>query len=270
MNVLAASLSFLLAASTPGGPTVAKEDTMHTEVSEVLVRAPRATLAEILDRVARGEARRDSLMNDQVFTATLRVMQTKKDGEQELLNETVTRVFKKRPRKTRSVLLRHIEPKTKKKRTNVEVNFRGGMDEEIVNFAFRPENRREFKYRIVGREILGQNLVYRIAFEPRSRLDPSTPSGVVWVNTNEFVIVRQEVVFDRSPAPLFLKGIERMVIERQNVDGFWVLRRVLLRAAANLPLPVVGRNFDLSLLFDGYAINRGVPDAIFDAGGSAR
>ena len=35
----------------------AREDTMHTEVPEVLVTAPRITLDEILDLVARGEAR---------------------------------------------------------------------------------------------------------------------------------------------------------------------------------------------------------------------
>ena len=57
----------LAAAVSPPGPTLAIEDTMHTEVPEVVVRAPRVTLAEILDRVARGEARRDSQLVDQSF-----------------------------------------------------------------------------------------------------------------------------------------------------------------------------------------------------------
>ena len=38
---------------------------MRTSVPEVLVSAPRVTLDEILDRVGRGEARRDSLLADQ-------------------------------------------------------------------------------------------------------------------------------------------------------------------------------------------------------------
>src|SRR5215471_17270458 len=56
------------------GPTLAVEDTMHTEVPEVLVKAPRVTLDEILDRVARGEARRDSALHDMAFTLTFRFL----------------------------------------------------------------------------------------------------------------------------------------------------------------------------------------------------
>ena len=57
--------------------------------------------------------------------------------------------------------------------------------------------------------------------------------------------------------------MNRVVIERQNVDGYWVLKRVLLRAEATVPLPQVGRNFDFSLRFDDYTINRGLPDSLF-------
>ena len=82
--------------------------------------------------------------------------------------------------------------------------------------------------------------------------------------------MRQEVRFDRSPAPLFLKNVDRMVIERQQADGFWVLRRVLLRAATTLPLPVVGRGFDMSLMFGDYAINHGIPDSVFETRGGVQ
>jgi hypothetical protein len=153
----------------------------------------------------------------------------------------------------------------KKKRAGVAVNVRarGGMDEEIVNFAFRPEARSQYKYRILGRDLVGGHLIYRIAFEPRSLLDPSEPRGVVWIDTNDFVIVHQELIFDRSPAAPIIKNVNRVVIERQNVDGYWVLKRVLLRAEASIPLPQVGRSFDFSMRFDDYAINRGLPDSLF-------
>jgi hypothetical protein len=79
------------------GPTLAKEDTMRTDVSTVLVKAPRVTLEEILDRVARGEARRDSLMRDQSFTATLRVMRdTESKKAPVLFAESVSKVYKKK------------------------------------------------------------------------------------------------------------------------------------------------------------------------------
>jgi hypothetical protein len=249
------------------GPTVAVEDTMRTEVPEVLVKAPRVTLDEILDRVSRGEARRDSALHDMAFTITFRFLHGKQGQNKALepLIEKVIRVYKKRPDKLRTVTLREWY-KNPKDKDEMNIQFRSRMDEEIMNFAFRPENRRDFRYRIVGRDLIGgRRLIYRIAFEPRSALDPSVPSGVVWVDTNDFVILRQEVEFDRSPVPLFLKGIDRMVLERQRVDDTWVLKRVLLRARMSFTIPKFGNTFDFGLLFDDYAVNHGLDDSLFVA-----
>src|SRR6185295_17119482 len=119
---------------------------MHTSVPEVLVRAPRVTLAEILDRVARGEARRDSLLNDESFRAVVRLVanQAGPAKQPQIESETVMRVYKKRPDRARSVTLRHWERHPPKKEGDqvVNIRFRSDMSEEIVNFAFRPENRR--------------------------------------------------------------------------------------------------------------------------------
>lgn len=261
----AVPLLISIAAVTPAssGPTLAREDTMHTEVSEVLVRAPRVTLDEILDRVARGEARRDSAIRDQSFTGTLRIVRTARgDKPAQLVEERVVRVYRKKPNRVRTVLLREWKDKPDK-RAAINVSFRGSTSEEIMNFAFRPQARREFKYRILGRDLRGNHLIYRIAFEPRSPLDPSEPSGIVWVDTNDFVIVRQEVSFERSPVPIIIRGIDRMVVERQRRAGHWVLSRVLMRAQSTLPLPRLGGAFDLSIHYDDYAINSGVPDSLF-------
>jgi hypothetical protein len=253
----------------PAGPTLATEDTMHTEVAPVLVRAPRVTLDEILARVERGERRRDSLMTDQRFLVTARLVRAG-DAKRapEVVSEWVARVFRKRPDRVRTQLLRDYQAKRPEKgRPQVKVQFRarGGMDEEIVNFAFRPEQRRQFRYRILGRDLVGGHVIYRIGFEPRSLLDPSAPHGTVWVDTNDFVIVRQEVGFDRSPAPPLLKDVKRIVIERRNVGGHWVLSRLLMRAETSVPLPRVGRSFDFSMRFDDYAINTGLADSLFAA-----
>jgi len=263
----------LAAALAPPGPTLAVEDTMHTTVGEVLVRAPRVTLGEILDRVARGEARRESLLTDQSFIATARIVAhvEERNRTPELMSETVFRVYRKRPDKSRTVVLRRYQahpPRDKGPRAKVEIRFGPNMGEEIVNFAFRPEARRDYRYRIAGRDIVGGHVVYRIAFEPRSLLTPGNPSGLVWVDTNDFVIVRQEVHFERSPVPLFLERIDRLVIERTQVGGHWLLKRVLARATATLPLPRLGRSFDLALQLDDYALNTGLSDTLFAGHGA--
>ncbi len=264
---LLTSIVLSVAPAPAGGPTLAREDTLHTEVPEVLVRAPRVTLDEILARVVRGESRRDSMLHDQTFRMTLRLVRDAADPRKPptLESETVLQVWKQRPDRARSVVLREYRArKPKRARAEVDVDVGSSMSEDIVNFAFQPAARRDFRYHIVGREVLpGPRLIYQIAFEPRSRLDPTRPSGLVWVDTNDFVIVRQEVAFERSPVPLFLKGVRRMVIERTQADGHWVLHRVLLRADATMPLPGLGRTFDFALAFDDYAINRGLPDSLF-------
>ena len=264
-------LAIVLAATlAPPGATLAVEDTLHTSVGEVLVQAARVTLGEILDRVARGEARRESLLTDQAFMATARIVaHADEPGKRpELMSETVFRVYKKRPDKSRAVVLRRYEahpPRDKGPRVRAKVHFGPGMSEEIVNFAFRPDARRDYRYHIAGRDIVGSHVVYRIAFEPRSLLTPGNPSGLVWVDTNDFVIVRQEVRFERSPVPLFLERINRLVIERAQADGHWLLRRVLVRATATLPLPHLGRSFDLTIQFDDYVLNTGLDDSLFTA-----
>ena len=112
MIALLPLLASLLAVipAPPRGPTLAREDTLHTEVPEVLVRAPRVTLDEILDRVARGEARRDSLIDDESFRITLRLVRDADDPKKPPLLEfeQVVQVWKKRPDRARSLVLRQF------------------------------------------------------------------------------------------------------------------------------------------------------------------
>jgi hypothetical protein len=76
--------------------------------------------------------------------------------------------------------------------------------------------------------------------------------------------VREELDFNRSPAPLILIGIDRMVVERERIVGHWVLLRALFRLTMTVPMPTVGRRFDLALLYDDYALNQGIDDAMFE------
>jgi hypothetical protein len=260
---------------SPGrGPTVAVEDTMRTEVPPVLVNAPRVTLDEILDRVARGEAHRDSLVKDVTCLVAMRVVGHTGEGQKPvLLEETLGQSWQRRPRQTRWLELRHWElhpPKKGGAKIGVRVETGDDMSEEIVNFAFQPRARREFKFRIEGRQLLGDHLIYRIAFEPRSPLALELPGGVVWVDTRDFVIVRQEITFRQSPIPLFVRGIRRVVVERKKVDDVWMLSRLLARVETTLPLPRVGRSFDLGIEFSQYALNTGLPDSLFEQPGRRR
>src|SRR5262249_41339975 len=149
-----------------------------------------------------------------------------KQGPQ-LFVETVAKVYKKKPDKVRTVQLRYYEehPDKDKDDLSLEDEFTPNMGEEIVNFAFRPENRRNYRFTIEDRKLLGDHVLYTLRFEPPSSLAVFEPAGRVWVDTKDFVIVRQEIEFKQSPVPLFLKGIRHMVVERERVGDFWVLSR---------------------------------------------
>ena len=54
-----------------------------------------------------------------------------------------------------------------------------------------------------------------------------------------------------------------MVVERRRAGDLWVLSRVLMRASFTIPLPRIGRAFDLAMLFDDYHVNEGLPDSLF-------
>ena len=133
-----------------------------------------------------------------------------------------------------------------------------------MNFAFKPEARREYKYHIEGRDLLGDHLIYRIAFEPRSRAGRREPGGLVWVDTRDFVIVREELDFGSSPAPLVLKGIDRAVIERQ--QGGRPLGAAAPAHARQLHAcrsRASGRRSTSRSEYDDYKINQGIDDAMF-------
>jgi hypothetical protein len=259
------------------GPIFAVEDTIPVP-SALLpvyeVTASRVTLDEILDRVARGEARRDSLMQDQAYTMVAAMTYLDADGraprDAKRKYESSTRVYKKQPDRIREVPLRTVHDL--KSDDDMSVNASPTMREQLVSFAFEPRARARFRFAIAGRHLIGEHVVYVLSFEPRSRVDP-LPSGRVWVDTHDFVIVREEFWYrDRSPAPMFFKSIDSCVLERSQVDGrWWVLTRLVARVQLTSLARFMGRvarenlppTIDFTLVQTDWQINQGLDDALF-------
>jgi len=261
------------------GPIFAVEDTIPVPSALLpvqIVTAPRVTLDEILRRVAEGEVRRDSLLQDQSFTmlAALTYLDAGKGGAPATRRqwESAMQVYRKRPDKVRTVPLRTRSEFKDDDGMSVQVG--PGMSEELVNFAFQPRARSRFDFRIEERHLVGDRVIYVIGFVPRSKIDP-LPTGRAWIDTKEFVIVRQEFWYrDRSPSPMFFKSIDSCVIERTQVDGkWWVLSRILARVqvtslarfAARLGKESLAPTVDFTLSIRDWKVNRGIDDAIFAA-----
>lgn len=237
---------------------------------------------------------------------------TKKDAleESEPYLENVTRIYQKRPGKLRTVTLKEWsryddkaeneegsegkleikgslggngeeraaeqtnqrEKDADQAKSGVSVNVDSDMSEQFVAFAFDPKTRSRFHFRIEDRKIIGDQVVYVIAFSPKSPLDV-LPSGRAWVNTNDFVILREEFSYrDRSPAPLFMESLDSCVLERTRIDGrYWVLSRVLARVTLTDPVRWMGKLTrtkvpkvaDFAIRWDDWIINGDIPDSLF-------
>jgi len=262
-------------AGAPG--VLAVEDTIPIPsalLPEYVVTAPRVSLDEILRRVAEGEAHRDSLMKDQSYTMVALLTYLDADnkpatGAKRKL-EYASKVYKKQPDKIREVPLRRSSDF--KKDDNVEVSSAPTMREQMVSFAFEPRNRSKFDFAIAERRFVGGHVVYVINFTPRSKIDP-LPTGRVWIDTNDFVIVREEFWFrDRSPAPLIFKRIDSCVVERTKVDGqWWVISRVLarlqmtsaVRFMAKIAKEPLSPTVDFAVVHTDWRINKGIDDSVF-------
>jgi hypothetical protein len=155
---------------------------------------------------------------------------------------------------------------------NVKVSFDADMSESFIAFAFDPKMRARFQFRIEDRKLVGDRVVYLLSFAPRSSLE-ALPSGHVWLNTNDFVILREEFAFkDRSPLPLFVQSIDSCVLERTLIDHqYWVISRILARVTLTDPVRWMGKLagdeipkvVDLALARTDWIINGGIPDSLF-------
>lgn len=250
-------------------PTIALEDSLPEPtltLPETVVHAPRASLDEILRRIADGEKIRDAWMKDQSYDVVFKVLDAEIPDTTGLWYEYAAHIYKKLPDKSREIPLR------RRGRERADIALGGTMGEEIVGFAFDPSTRSKYDFEIRDRYVLGDHLVYRIAFAPKSALD-GLPNGEVWVDTNEFVILREVFSYpDQSPAPFWIESFDSCVIERTRVDGrWWVLSRVMarltfaspIRAAARLAGDKIPKILDVAYTQTNWEVNRGLPDSLF-------
>jgi hypothetical protein len=212
------------------------------------------------------------------------------DAKSEPYYESASRIYQKRPGKERVVQLKEwsrVEDEGKdsgkdtdqeegpdEDKNGVSISLDAGMSERFVGFAFDPAMRSRYRFVIEDRKLIGDQVVYVLGFSPRRPLD-LLPTGRVWINTNEFVILREEFSYgDRSPAPLFLESIDSCVLERTRVDGlYWVVSRVLARVALTDPLlwtariagDKIPKVFDFGIAQTDWIINGDIPDSLFAA-----
>ena len=117
------------------------------------------------------------------------------------------------------------------------------------------EDTGKFDFQIAHRSLRPDQVLYEIAFEPKSDFD-ILPGGRVWLLTNGYQIVREEYHLKNLPFPWVLESLGLLTREWQQAEGHWVQKRITARAALRsklgLGLVKIPRLVEVAIVYDQY------------------
>jgi len=254
-------------------PALAREDTfgvrLRYELREIEIQGERVTLREILQRAQEGERARRESVEDLTYTQQVRVSALGGrfgDDDRTRIFEEIERVYFKQPDRHLRVHLAEREYGDQEEEEKIEVRARVRVDVgDALDFAQAPfylEDIDSYRYTIHDRQIFPDRVVYAVRFEPRSDFDVE-PTGIFWIDAADFVVVHEEMGFEKNPAPLFLKSLDNIVRERRRVDGHWVVTRIQVMCEFRLTMLLGVKQVEAEITFSNFEFNTGLDDAIF-------
>ncbi len=250
--------------------TLAVEDTVsfsHNEYDTLLISAPRVKVEDVIKAIGERIERDENLIKSHEFTV-LATMILHKDSDPEsgnfILYESAERRRIARGESVQSVLLwdreRIFKDGELDEEKHEEEEFKTEWHDigQGVGMAqpFSTESGDQYKYEIEDRHIVGNNVVYKILFKPKSDFD-ALPSGTVWVDFSDLVLRRIEASFiDPVPYPLFLKAVPFIRITQRKLGDFWVADEVHTRIELrDAPLPKWPSSFEMHTVIKDQVIN---------------
>lgn len=254
-------------------PTIATEDTFGVQVKyetrTIEVEAKQVTLRDILERTRQGEKQRREAVTDLAYTEHVRVtlLGDRRSKEKRRFFEEATRVYWKPPNRTMRVKLGERKYGDQDSTESIVPRTQVGVEvDDALDFAQGPfylEQIDDFNYHIRDRRLYPDRIIYAVEFEPRSEFEPLSIAGTFWIDTADFVVVHEEMKFNRNPAPLLLKSIDHIVRERRRVDGRWVITRLQVVADMRSALMIGFGRAEVEATYDDFAFNAGLSDSLF-------
>ena len=253
---------------------MAREDTLdlpeidYVYGSWIDIEDQRPTLEDILRWCIENEKSRLDGITDASFRRRLRVLQLfepeKEDGKYEL-TEVVEQVYARPPNQVVTVELGSRTWKSEDAESEIEVEAEvNSSNSQMADLPFFFRELSDFEFSITERRFLGDRILYRIDFVPRSEF-ASLPSGWFLVDTGDYQVLRAEFSLTKNvPFPLLLKSVDQIVIQRQKVDGVWWAQSANVQVSLRkLPLLSVPRQVQMEMQIEDLRINPGLPDSIW-------
>ena len=255
------------------GLVLAFEDTLAFDPATndtLLVTAPRVTVGEVIEAIGRKMERDAYRMREYAYTALVTVIVRKSsdpgggpEGGDYEIHESATRHHMGRDEGHQRVELWSRTRKFKdgeldeeEQDQEVRADWVDMPDPVLDALPFMPGSGQRYEYEIVGRDLVGNSLIYQVRFAPKSRFE-ALPSGTVWVDYSNWVIRKIEAsMIGAVPYPLFIESIPVYRMSQERFGDFWFVVdtyfRLELRA---LPLVGMPENFELKVELQDIQIN---------------
>lgn len=253
----------------------AAEDTARIpaffEMSEIRIRADRLRIGDIVRQcIEREEELRARIETHEYTMLSTAVFSYDGDGEEadrQRVMERADRVFFRKPGEERAVPLRRSTYELVRGERRewapdpddgpaVQVGY-----DDLTNLPFYLEDKDDYDFRILSREIVGDRVIYEVRLTPRSDFEIA-PEGTIWIDTSTFSILREEFDFgDRVPLPMVIRRIGPYVRERERVGDLWVWKRIVIRVELRGVLQWIDRDVpdaaEWVVLFGDHRVNQG-------------
>jgi len=113
-----------------------------------------------------------------------------------------------------------------------------------------------YRYEILDRILIGNNLVYKLGFESKSKFKPQI-SGVVWIDFSDFAIRRMEAsMYGVMPLPV-IKSMPHFLLISKKVDGHWVVSEMTYEVELHGYLPLIPDRAKMLLKYSDYQFEHG-------------
>lgn len=216
------------------GVVLAFEDTFAFDpgtVDTVLVTAPRVTIGEVIEAIGRRMEQEARRLQEAEFTTLTTVVERDvpgRHGDDYTVTETAERHRVDRERGERSVRLWQRERKVKdgvvveeEVDDRPETSWQDLERSLMMAMPFSPGSGDRYRYAVTGRELVGNDLIYRIDFTPKNRLE-ALPAGTVWVDYSHWVIRKLEArMTEVVPFPLFVEAVPVFRLSRERFGEHW-------------------------------------------------
>jgi hypothetical protein len=216
------------------GVVIAFEDTFAFDpgaVDSIMVSAPRVTVAEVIEAVGRRMEQEERRLRDVEYTSLYTVVERDEPGRtggdykvtetaertrisDDLGLQTVRLWRRERTVKDGEVTDEDVDEKTETQWEDMESAM-------MMAMPFAPGTANRYHYDITAVDLVGNDLVYRIDFSPKSRFE-ALPSGTVWVDYSHWSIRKLEArMTDVVPFPMFVEGIPVFRMSRERFGEYW-------------------------------------------------